>query len=237
PPPRRSSDLCDRFGHRRDAVLYHPAYHRSMTLAKEHGLHGLSWSVQQRGAQVVRAALFYMHCQAEAGSMCPITMTHASVPALRHQPELADAWLPGILAPVYDPGDTPAAHKVGLTIGMGMTEKQGGSDVRTNTTTATAVGDGGPGRLHVLVGHKWCMSAPMSDAFLVLAQAEDGLSCFLLPRWRDDGTRNTFVIQRLKDKLGDRSNASAEVEFHAAQAFMVGAPGRGVATILDMVAQ
>ena len=230
----------DRFGHRIDNVQFHPAYHRSMALARAHGLHSLTWTATRPGAQVVRSALFYLHAQFEAGSMCPTTMTHASVPALRQQPELAEHWLPGVLADSYDPSDAPAARKTGLSIGMGMTEKQGGTDVRANTTQATAVA-GGPGAAYELIGHKWFLSAPMSDAFLVLAQtareSEQGPSCFLLPRWRDDGTRNSIEIQRLKNKLGDRSNASAEVEFRGAQAFMLGAPGRGINTILSMVAQ
>src|SRR5699024_6960993 len=152
----------DRFGQRVDQVEFHPAYHRSMTLAKQHGLHGLTWSTPKPGAQVVRSALIYMHNQVEAGTMCPITMTHACVPALRQQPQLAEQWLPGILANTYDPSDAPATHKTGLTIGMGMTEKQGGTDVRANTTRATAVDNDGPGAAYTLVGHKWFFSAPMS---------------------------------------------------------------------------
>src|SRR5699024_7778508 len=163
PPELRT---FDRFGHRINEVRFHPAYHRSMTLAKEHGLHGLTWTARQPGVQVVRSALIYMHNQVEAGTMCPITMTHACVPALRQQADLATRWLPGILANVYDPTDAPADNKAGLTIGMGMTEKQGGSDVRAITTQATPVGGGGPGGAYTLVGHKWFMSAPMSDAFL-----------------------------------------------------------------------
>ena len=223
----------DRYGHRIDEVRFHPAYHRSMALAKEHGLHGLTWTAQREGAQVVRSGLVYMHNQMEAGTMCPITMTHAAVPALRHAPELAEAWLPGILANSYDPSFTPHAEKTGLTIGMGMTEKQGGSDVRANTTRATPRGDGG----YTLTGHKWFFSAPMCDAFLVLAQEDAGLSCFLLPRWTRDGQRNAIEIQRLKHKLGDHSNASSEVEFFDAEAYRVGYAGRGVPTIIEMVSQ
>ncbi|GAB3671231.1 isovaleryl-CoA dehydrogenase [Salinisphaera aquimarina] len=234
-PPRLKT--FDRFGHRLDEVEFHPAYHRSMALAKEHGLHGLTWTGQRAGAQVIRSGLIYMHNQMESGTMCPITMTHAAVPALRHAPEIAAEWLPGILANVYDPACRPAAEKQGLTIGMGMTEKQGGSDVRSNTTRATAQGDG----RYTLVGHKWFFSAPMCDAFLVLAQEAtgpgDGLSCFLLPRWRRDGSRNAIQIQRLKDKLGDRSNASSEVEFVDAEAWRIGEAGRGVPTIIEMVSQ
>ncbi|ROO31722.1 isovaleryl-CoA dehydrogenase [Salinisphaera orenii] len=231
PPALRT---FDRYGQRIDEVDFHPAYHRSMQLAKAHGLHGLTWTAGRDGAQVVRSALFYLHNQMEAGTMCPITMTHACVPALRHAPALAERWLPGILADAYDPACRPIADKTGLTIGMGMTEKQGGSDVRANTTRAVPAGDG----MHLLTGHKWFFSAPMCDAFLVLArEADDGLSCFLLPRWRADDSRNAIDIQRLKDKLGDRSNASSEVEFREAEAWRVGEPGRGVPTIIDMVSQ
>ncbi|MDN5939007.1 MAG: acyl-CoA dehydrogenase family protein, partial [Salinisphaera sp.] len=234
PPVAR---LFDRYGHRIDEVEFHPAWHRAMAIAKEHGLHGLTWTQDQPGAQVLRSALIYMHNQVEAGTMCPITMTHACVPALRHQPDVAQHWLPGILADVYDPRCIPAAEKNGLTVGMGMTEKQGGSDVRANTTRAQPIATAGPGQTYELVGHKWFFSAPMCDAFLVLAQVDEGLSCFLLPKWRPEGARNAIHIQRLKDKLGDRSNASSEVEFVGAFGWMVGAPGRGVPTILDMVAQ
>ena len=232
PPELRA---FDRYGQRIDEVAFHPAYHRSMQLAKEHGLHGLTWTADRPGAQVVRSALFYLHNQFEAGTMCPITMTHAAVPVLRQAPELAERWLPGILANDYDSRVCPAGEKTGLTIGMGMTEKQGGSDVRANTTVATARGNG----VHTLRGHKWFFSAPMCDAFLVLAQEADdrGLSCFLLPRWTAAGQRNAIDIQRLKDKLGDRSNASSEVEFRDAEAYRISEPGRGVATIIEMVSQ
>ncbi|MGH9484758.1 MAG: isovaleryl-CoA dehydrogenase [Terriglobales bacterium] len=227
----------DRYGHRIDEVAFHPAYHRSMEIAKAHDLHGLTWRGERAGAQVVRSALIYIHNQFEAGTMCPITMTHAAIPALRHQPEVAAVWEPMILGREYDRRSIPAEQKTSITIGMGMTEKQGGSDVRANTTRAYPLGANGPGQAYDLVGHKWFFSAPMCDAFLVLAQSEGGLSCFLLPRWRPDDTRNAMPIQRLKDKLGDRSNASSEVEFRGAWALMVGEEGRGVATILEMVAQ
>ncbi len=229
--------LFDRYGHRIDEVEFHPAYHRSMELAKAHDLHGLTWREPREGAQVVRSALCYVHNQFEAGTMCPITMTHAAIPALRHQPELAEVWEPRILAQDYDPRNLPADQKKSVTVGMGMTEKQGGSDVRTNTTQASPIGQPGPGCAYELVGHKWFFSAPMCDAWLVLAQSEGGLSCFLMPRWRPDGTKNAFAIQRLKDKLGDKSNASSEVEFRGAWAQMVGQEGRGVPTIIEMVAQ
>ena len=227
----------DRAGIRIDEVDFHPAYHRLMQLGVEHGVTGFAWrNATREGAHVARAALAYLHTQADQGTSCPLTMTYACVPALEQQPALAREWLPRILGTTYDDRSKPATEKRGNTIGMGMTEKQGGSDVRSNTTRATPVGSAGPGELYELVGHKWFFSAPMSDAHLVLAQADAGLSCFLLPRFTPDGTRNAVCIQRLKDKLGDWSNASAEVEFQGALAWMVGDAGRGVATILQMVA-
>lgn len=223
----------DSYGHRLDEVEFHPAYHRLMELATSHGVSGFAWRHSDRpGAHVARAALMYLHYQADQGTSCPLTMTYACVPALRHSPELARDWLPRVVADEYDGSHRPAWEKRGNTIGMGMTEKQGGSDVRSNTTRAMAIGDG----LYELVGHKWFFSAPMCDAFLVLAQSASGLSCFLLPRFAPDGERNAIRIQRLKDKLGDWSNASSEVEFHGAQAWLLGEEGRGVATILEMVA-
>lgn len=234
PPTLRSHD---RYGHRIDQVVFHPAYHRLMTAAMDAGIHALSWAEPGTGSQVVRAGLMFLHNQAEAGTMCPTTMTHAAVPALRHQPDVAAEWEPRIRRYHYDPRFLPPEDKAGITIGMGMTEKQGGSDVRANTTRAQPLGGGGPGRPYELLGHKWFCSAPMSDAFLVLARAPGGLSCFLLPRWRPDGTVNAIQIQRLKDKLGNRSNASSEVEFFDAYAILIGDEGRGVATIIDMVAQ
>ena len=227
----------DRLGHRIDTVDFHPAYHRIMTLGKEHGIHSLPWSNPGLGIHVVRAALHYLHSQAEAGTGCPLTMTFAAIPALRRQSDVAAWWERRILSNSYDPRDLPAEQKTGLTIGMGMTEKQGGSDVRANTTRALPLGAGGPGQPYELVGHKWFMSAPMSDAFLVLAQTDKGLSCFLMPRWRPDGTRNAIHIQRLKAKLGDHANASSEVEFCGAYALMIGEESRGVPTILEMVMQ
>ena len=219
----------DRSGYRIDTVEFHPAYHQLMHAAKTHGVAGLSWHAPGPGAHVARAALSYLHHQAEAGTSCPLTMTHAAVPVLRRAPALQD-WATRAAAPHYDPADVPASAKAGLTIGMGMTEKQGGSDVRANTTVATPHGDG-----HALVGHKWFLSAPMSDGFLVLAQAAGGLSCFLMPRLLPDGSRNAYRLLRLKDKLGDWSNASSEVELCGAQAWQVGEEGCGVSTIIEMV--
>lgn len=227
----------DRGGRRIDEVEFHPAYHALMAAAVHHGVPNFAWRHADRpGAHVARAALMWLHNQADQGTSCPLTMTYACVPALRHQPELAAQWLPRVLDDRYDPRHVPGWEKPGVTIGMGMTEKQGGSDVRANSTRATPVAAPGPGRLYSLVGHKWFFSAPMCDAFLVLAQAPGGLGCFLLPRFAPDGGRNPIRIQRLKDKLGDWSNASAEVEFQGALAWLVGEEGRGVATILQMVA-
>ncbi|HZW17637.1 MAG TPA: isovaleryl-CoA dehydrogenase [Luteimonas sp.] len=222
----------DRFGHRIDLVEFHPNYHHVMAAAIEHGVAGLSWADASPGAHVARAALCYLHGQVEPGSSCPLTMTHAAVPVLRQAPALRE-WADKVAACRYDPRDVAIADKPGVTLGMGMTEKQGGSDVRTNTTTATPLG--GNGDEYALVGHKWFFSAPMSDGFLVLAQAPGGLTCFLLPRRLPDGTRNAFALMRLKDKLGDWSNASSEVEFMEARAWRVGEEGRGVANILQMV--
>ena len=223
----------DRFGHRIDRVEFHPSYHALMQAAIEHGVAGLSWHQPQSGAHVARAALSYLHHQVEPGSSCPLTMTHAAVPVLRREPGLAE-WADKAAAPHYDPRELPIAGKAGVTLGMGMTEKQGGSDVRANRTTATRVDGPDDGRYR-LVGHKWFFSAPMSDGFLVLAQAPGGLTCLLMPRQLADGTRNAFRLVRLKDKLGDWSNASSEVEFCGALAYRVGEEGRGIATILEMV--
>jgi len=233
PPQLRTHD---RWGHRLDWVDYHPAYHQLMRKAIAEELHASPWSRPGAGAQVRRAALYYLHCQVEQGHGCPITMTYASVPALKHQPELAEQWLPKILSAEYDPRNCHYSDKSGLTLGMAMTEKQGGSDVRANTTRAKPLGRAGPGERYQLVGHKFFMSAPNSDAFLTLAQAEGGLSCFLMPRWRPDGGKNAVLLQRLKDKLGNCSNASSEVELRGAEAWLIGEEGRGVATILQMVA-
>ena len=229
-------DTHDRYGRRVDLVRFHPAYHELMRTAIEEGVHASPWTEPREGAHVARAARFYMQSQVEAGHGCPITMTFASVPCLKVQPDLARDWLPKIVARVYDPRNVPAAEKQGLTIGMAMTEKQGGSDVRANTTRAVPVGAGGPGQAYELVGHKFFVSAPMCDAFLVLAQAPGGLSCFLVPRWRPDGTKNPLQIIRLKKKMGNVSNASSETELRGALGWMVGPEGRGVATIIEMVA-
>jgi putative acyl-CoA dehydrogenase len=230
PPKLRS---FDRYGHRIDEVEFHPAYHRVMELGMRHGVHAYAWRHADRpGAHVARAAISYLHSQAEAGTGCPLTMTHSSIPALRHAPEIARDWVPRLTSLDYDPRVLPPSQKVGCTIGMGMTEKQGGSDVRANTTRATRRPDGS----YEIVGHKWFFSAPMCDAWLVLAYVGNGLTCFLMPKLRPDGSRNAIRIQRLKDKLGDRSNASSEVEFLGAYAERVGDEGRGVATILEMVA-
>ena len=232
-PPRLFTH--DPKGRRRDVVEFHPAYHDCMASSMAAGLHCSSWERASDGANVVRAAALYMAAQMEAGHCCPMTMTNAAVATLQLQPEIASTWMPRILSRAYDPAFVPAAQKRSVTIGMGMTEKQGGTDVRANTTVATPVANGGPGGEYLLTGHKWFLSAPMSDAFLVLAQAPGGLSCFLVPRHLPDGTVNALQFQRLKDKLGNRSNASAEVEFHAAHGWLIAEEGRGVASIIEMV--
>ena len=225
----------DRFGNRIDLVKFHPAYHQLMQNSIEHGLHASPWTHSGPGAHVARAAKTYLHTQVEAGHGCPITMTFAAVPALRLQPELARVWEPKVTARVYDPRNVPVEQKLGVTIGMAMTEKQGGSDVRSNSTRAYPLGTGGPGQAYELVGHKYFVSAPMCDAFLVLAQTAVGLSCFLLPRWRPDGSKNAMQVLRLKRKMGNASNASSETELRGALAWMVGEEGRGVRNIIEMV--
>ena len=234
PPELRTHD---RFGHRIDEVRYHPAYHELMGVAVSAGLAGAPWAEDApEGSHVARAAGAILWTRVDAGHFCPMSMTFAVVPSLRSQPDLARSWVPRVTGRTYDPTFRPVEGKAGATFGMAMTEKQGGSDVRANTTRAEPVGAGGPGAEHRLTGHKWFCSAPMSDAFLSLAKAPDGLSCFLVPRWLPDETRNPFHLQRLKDKLGDRSNASAEVELDDTLGWMVGPEGRGVATIIAMVA-
>jgi putative acyl-CoA dehydrogenase len=224
----------DRAGNRLDEVDFHPAWHALLGLGVEHGLHALPWREPGPGAHVARAALFMILAQVEAGVGCPLSMTYSALPTLRLAPALAAEWEPRLTSLAYDSRSGPVAGKTGALCGMAMTEKQGGSDVRANITAARPLG-GGNGDEYEITGHKWFCSAPQSDAFLVLAQAPGGLSCFLLPRFTPDGRRNRLHFQRLKDKLGNRSNASSEVEFDAAWARRVGEEGRGVATILEMV--
>ncbi len=227
----------DRFGHRIDEVEFHPAYHQLMAKGVAARVHALPWvESPPAGAHTVRAAQHFMLTQIEAGVGCPLTMTFAGPPALRKQPELAEEWIPRVTSAVYDPRMIPASQKRGCLMGMAMTEKQGGSDVRANTTRAAPLGSReGPGAEYQLTGHKWFCSAPMCDAFLTLAHTAKGLSCFLVPRWRPDGARNPFRIQRLKAKLGNRSNASSEIEYWGTWARMVGDEGRGIPTIIEMV--
>ena len=232
-PPKLTTH--DRYGNRVDEVEFHPAWHELMEMSVSHQLHSLPWLEPQPGAHVARGAAFMCFSQAEAGVGCPISMTYSVIPAIRHQPELAEEWEPRWMSSEYDPGNIPATEKPGALAGMGMTEKQGGSDVRANTTVARPINGGGPGAEYEITGHKWFFSAPMCDSFLVLAQADGGISCFLFPRWTPDGKRNRFRLQRLKDKLGNRSNASSEIEFDGAWARLVGEEGAGVRTIIEMV--
>ena len=219
----------DRYGRRRDEIEYHPAYHDLMALLMRHGLHTGAWADGTAGAHVERAAAYLLYAEVENGTQCPATMTYGSVPAIRRDPVLSAEWLPKLYSREYDPRNLPMPAKRSVLVGMGMTEKQGGSDVRANTTQAARNGQGWS-----ITGHKWFLSAPMSDAWLVLAQSPRGLSCFFLPRYRPDGTLNAIRIQRLKDKLGNRSNASSEVEFEGAYATLLGEEGRGVPMILEM---
>lgn len=228
----------NRQGERVDEIEFHPAWHQLMQKLIVHGAHAAPWR-QAQGGHVARAAAYILFGQVENGAQCPTTMTFAAVPALRHAPKLAQAWLPKITSLEYDPRSLPIAQKAGALLGMGMTEKQGGSDVRANTTLAEATGEQDAwGERYRIVGHKWFFSAPQCDAHLILAQTDAasnaGLSCFFLPRYLPDGKRNAIHVQRLKDKLGNRSNASSEVEFCGAIAYPVGAIGRGVATIMEM---
>ncbi len=220
----------DRYGHRIDEVEYHPAYHRLMELGIAAGVSAGAWTAAESG-HTLHAVLMYLMYQVDGGVCCPMSMTYASMPLIRKEPEIARDWVARVTSGRYDPSSLPATEKRGATIGMAMTEKQGGSDVRTNTTAAAPVGDDA----YELTGHKWFCSAPMSDAFFTLAQTADGLTCFLVPRWRPDGTRNGIHIMRLKDKLGDRSNASSEIDYDRAYALRVGEEGRGIATIIEMV--
>lgn len=222
----------DRFGHRIDEVEFHPAYHDLMALAIEHKIPTLPWTEPKQGAHVVRMALGYLYNQNEAGSACPLTMTFAAVPPLAKNSQVAGEWLQKLLHGRYDPANRPVSEKAGVTIGMAMTEKQGGTDVRANTTIAKPLS----GNDYEIVGHKWFCSAPMCDGFLTLAQAPGGLTCFLLPRWRPNGDKNQFYVQRLKNKMGNKANASSEVEFRGALGWRLGDEGRGVATIIEMVA-
>src|SRR5437764_8763997 len=222
----------DRYGNRRDEVVFHPSWHSLMQKSVAHQIHSLPWLERRKGAQVARAALMMLAAQNELGHTCPISMTFSGLAALRMEPDLAREWEPKILSSVYDPRFRPMQEKSGVLLGMGMTEKQGGSDVRANTTQAEQIGKS---REYLITGHKWFCSAPMCDTFLILAQASKGLSCFLLPRWTPSGERNHFYIQRLKKKMGNRSNASSEVEFVRAWAHRVGEEGRGINTIIEMV--
>ncbi len=220
--------LFDRSGRRVDEVEFHPGYHALMKAGLEAGYASVAWD-GQAGGHATHAAMVYYQAQLEPGVACPLTMTYAAVPALRNQPELAEVWTPRLTSGVYDPSLTPIADKAGATVGMAMTEKQGGSDVRANTTVAQRDGEH-----YRLRGHKWFCSAPMCDGFLTLAQAEGGLTCFLVPRWLE-GERNGMRLQRLKDKLGNKANASSEIEYHDALAYRVGEEGAGVRTIIEMV--
>lgn len=229
PPELR---LFDRHGRRLDEVVYHPAYHELMHLALDNGWHAVAWQEDGRGGHQAHVAALYLLTQAEPGVCCPVTMTHAAMPVLRHAAEVEARWAPGLLAHAYDPRPLPAPEKRGLTFGMAMTEKQGGSDLRAVSTCAEPA-DGG----WRLTGHKWFCSAPMSDAFFTLARTDEGIGCFLVPRFTPDGERNAIELQRLKEKCGNRANASAEIEYRGAWAEAVGAPGRGIATLLEMVQQ
>ena len=232
PPVLRTHD---RFGERIDEVEFHPAWHAMMRLSIEHEVHALPWREPRPGAHVARAARLFLVAQVEAGHACPLSMTFAAMPLLEAEPATGREWVPRLTSLVYDARALPSSQKTGALCGMALTERQGGSDLRGNTTRARRLSGAGPGAEYAVTGQKWFCSAPMCDVFVVLAQAERGLSCFLLPRWRPDDTRNGFHLQRLKDKLGNRSNASAEVEFDAAWARLVGEEGRGVATIMEMI--
>lgn len=234
PPELRA---YDRYGMRVNQAIFHPTYHDLMSLAIKHQVGNFAWNNLGKGGHVGNAALIYQFNQVEGGVMCPMAMLYSSFPSLQTTPAVADEWIPRLLSTTYDQRDIPAAEKHGSTIGMFMTEKQGGSDVRANTTQATPAGASrGIGTEYLLSGHKYFCSAPMCDAFLTLAYSEGGLSCFLVPRWRPDGLRNGMFLEKIKDKLGNRSNASTEIELHDAWGIMVGDEGRGIRTIIDMVA-
>lgn len=236
---RHSPELqaFDRYGMRINSIEYHPAYHDLMDMAISNRVHNFAWANESNAGHVGQSVLTYLFSQPEGGVMCPMAMAYSVVPALRTTPAIADEWMPRILSTKYDPRDIPAHEKTGAMIGMFMTEKQGGSDVRANSTVAKPIGnESGIGAEYLLTGHKFFCSAPMCDAFLVLANTDSkGISCFLVPRWRPDGTRNNLAIQRLKDKLGNRSNASSEMEFENTYGVMVGEEGRGIRTIIEMV--
>ncbi|HWU97327.1 MAG TPA: isovaleryl-CoA dehydrogenase [Oxalicibacterium sp.] len=224
----------DRVGNRIDAVEFHSAWHQLLAMQRRENLQALPWSEPRDGAHLARTAGYFLQAQLESGSLCPITMTFAAIPLLQKEPALFGELEAKLFSREHDARDLPIAQKRSIMIGMGMTEKQGGSDVRSNTTHARAIDGSGRCAPYLLTGHKWFFSVPTCDAHLVLAQADDGLSCFFVPRWRPDGVKNTVLIQRLKDKLGNRSNASGEVEFHDAWGVMVGEEGRGIPTIIDM---
>ncbi|MES2070736.1 MAG: isovaleryl-CoA dehydrogenase [Pseudomonadota bacterium] len=224
----------DRFGRRIDQVDFHPSWHSLLTLLRREGLHALPWTEQQPGAHVARAAGYYLQSQVESGSLCPTTMTFAAIPVLQQEPDLFAELKDKLFSREHDPRDLPIAQKKSILIGMGMTEKQGGSDVRSNTTVAEPLSGLGRGAAYLLTGHKWFFSAPMCDAHLVLARTDASLSCFFVPRWKPDGSKNPILIQRLKDKLGNKSNSSSEVEFQGAYGVMVGEEGRGIPTIIEM---
>lgn len=227
----------NRFGERVDLIEFHPSYHQLMAESISTGLHALPWqSAAHSNAHQLRTALYFCHAQVEAGHGCPITMTFAAHPTLNKQLNVARQWLPKLTRNVYDSDNKPWQQKAGITLGMAMTEKQGGSDVRANSTCATPLAQPGGGELYALVGHKYFVSAPMSDAFLTLAYANDGLSCFLVPRWREDGSKNPLQLQQLKQKMGNASNASSETELRGAHGWLIGDEGRGIANILEMVA-
>jgi len=227
----------DRFGNRIDRVDFHPSWHALLALLRREALHALPWMPAYEsmpGAHVARAAGYFLHAQVEAGSLCPTTMTFASLPVLRNEDALFPLVRDKLFSREHDPRDLPLEQKRSMLIGMGMTEKQGGSDVRSNTTAARPLNGSGRGAAYTLIGHKWFFSAPMCDAHMVLARTDNGLSCFFVPRWRPDGQKNGVLIQRLKDKLGNRSNSSSEVEFEEAYGVMVGDEGRGIPTIIEM---
>ncbi|MGZ5818048.1 MAG: isovaleryl-CoA dehydrogenase [Burkholderiaceae bacterium] len=224
----------DRFGNRIDFVEFHQSWHELLRLLRREGLHALPWIQPKPGAHVARAAGYFLQSQVESGSLCPTTMTFASIPVLQNEPKLFSALKEKLFSCEHDPRDLPIEQKQSILLGMGMTEKQGGSDVRTNSTVARALNGTGRGAEYALTGHKWFFSAPMCDAHLALARTDAGLSCFFVPRWRPDGSKNAVLVQRLKDKLGNRSNSSSEVEFQDAYGVMVGEEGRGIPTIIEM---